>query len=202
MVLLNHQAKFTAEAMTVHTLIAINLHMAAMVMVEEASMVASASLAQNKVTALLSDMASVDKAKAPAKALAPTATVPVTTVNKVTPTEDMAAMVAAAMVATAVKAMVATAAAAMVATVAAAMVVMAVKAMEVMAAATAAKVAATVATVAAMAAATADTTEYEYFEELGSNRLLSFCVYCSLVKSRKKILCTNKRFNSKPSLHF
>ena len=193
MVLLNHQAKFTAEAMTVHTLIAINLHMAAMVMVEEASMVASASLAQNKVTALLSDMASVDKAKAPAKALAPTATVPVTTVNKVTPTEDMAAMVAAAMVATAVKAMVATAAAAMVASV---------KAMEDMAAATAAKVAATVAKVAAMAAATADTTEYEYFEELGSNRLLSFCVYCSLVKSRKKILCTNKRFNSKPSLHF
>ena len=165
-----------------------------MATVEEASMVASASLAKNKVTALLSDMASVDKAKAPAKALAPTATVPVTTVNKVTPTEDMAAMVVAAMVAMAVKAMVATAAAAMV--------VMAVKAMEVMAAATAAKVAATVATVAAMAAATADTTEYEYFEELGSNRLLSFCVYCSLVKSRKKILCTKKRYKSKSFTSF
>merc|ERR1712156_417386 len=156
-VLLNHQAKFTAEAMTVHTLIAITLHMAAMATVEEATMVASASLAQDKVTALLSAMASVATAKAPAKALDPTATVPVTTVNKVTPTEDMVAMVATAMVATAAAAM------------------------EVMAAATAAKVAATVATVVAMAAATEDTTEYEYFEELGSNRLLSFCVYCSLV---------------------
>merc|ERR1712083_187961 len=115
-------------------------------MVEEASMVASASLAQDKVTALLSAMASVDTARAPAKALAPTATVPVTTVNKVTPTEDMAAMVAAAMVATVVRAMVATVVRAMVATAAEAMVAT-VKAMEVMAAATAAKVAATVAKV-------------------------------------------------------
>merc|ERR1711981_750938 len=78
-------------------------------------MVASASLAQDKVTALLSAMDSVVTARAPARALAPTATVPVTTVNKVTPTEDMAAMVAAAMVATVVKAMVATVVRAMVA---------------------------------------------------------------------------------------
>ena len=59
-----------------------------------------------------------------------------------------------------------------------------------------------VATAAAMAA-TADTDgeDTEYFEELGTNRL-SFCVYCSLVKSRKKILCTKKRFKCKPFTSF
>merc|ERR1712038_1021350 len=56
------------------------------------------------------------------------------------------------------------------------------------------KVASTEATAAAtVATADMDGEDKEYFEELGTNRL-SFCVYCSLVKSRKKILCTKKRF--------
>ena len=77
---INQAAMFTAEAMTVHTQIMINLTLAAMATVEATLMVASANLAQDKATAPLSAMASVAIAKAPAIALVPTATAAVTTV--------------------------------------------------------------------------------------------------------------------------
>ena len=71
---------FTAEAMTVHTQIMMYRTLAAMATVEATLMVALANLAQDKVTAPLSAMASVAKAKAPAIALVPTVTAAVTTV--------------------------------------------------------------------------------------------------------------------------